>query len=78
MKKVILYSKNLCGYCTMAKSWLNNKNVVYEEINIDETGIREKFMKDYPNLRSMPQIFIDNKNIGGYRELIKLDESTLK
>ena len=78
MKKIILYSKNLCGYCTMAKSWLNNKNVVYEEINIDEPEIREKFMKDYPNLRSMPQIFIDNKNIGGYRELIKLDESTLK
>ena len=78
MKKITLYSKNLCGYCTMAKSWLNNKNVVYEEINIDETGIREKFMKDYPNLRSMPQIFIDNKNIGGYRELIKLDDSILK
>ena len=78
MKKIILYSKNLCGYCTMAKSWLNNKNVVYEEINIDEPEIREKFMKDYPNLRSMPQIFIDNKNIGGYRELIKLDESILK
>jgi len=78
MKKIILYSKNLCGYCTMAKSWLNNKNVVYEEINIDEPEIREKFMKDYPDLRSMPQIFIDNKNIGGYRELIKLDESILK
>jgi glutaredoxin len=62
----------------MAKSWLNNKNVVYEEINIDEPEIREKFMKDYPDLRSMPQIFIDNKNIGGYRELIKLDESILK
>ena len=78
MKKIILYSKNLCGYCTMAKSWLNNKNVVYEEINIDEPEIREKFMKDYPDLRSMPQIFIDNENIGGYRELIKLDESILK
>lgn len=78
MKKIILYSKNLCGYCTMAKSWLNNKNVVYEEINIDEPEIREKFMKDYPNLRSLPQIFIDNENIGGYRELIKLDESILK
>ena len=78
MKKIILYSKNLCGYCTMAKSWLNNKNVVYEEINIDEPEIREKFMKDYPDLRSMPQIFIDSKNIGGYRELIKLDEYTIK
>ena len=53
-------------------------NIVYEEINIDESEIREKFMKDYPNLRSMPQIFVDSKNIGGYRELIKLDESTLK
>ena len=78
MKEVILYSKNLCGYCTMAKSWLNNKNIVYKEINIDEPEIKEKFMHDYPDLRSMPQIFVDNKNIGGYKELVKLDESTLK
>ena len=78
MKKVILYSKNLCGYCTMAKTWLNNKNIQYEEISIEEPEMREKFMKDYPHLRTMPQIFVDGKNIGGYQQLIQLNESELK
>ena len=59
MKKIIIYSKNLCGYCTMAKTWLNNKDIQYEEISIEEPEIRQKFMKDYPQLRQMPQIFID-------------------
>ena len=78
MKKIVLYSKNLCGYCTMAKTWLNNKSIQYDEISIEEPEIRQKFMKDYPHLRQMPQIFIDGENIGGYQELIKLDESKLK
>ena len=78
MKKLILYSKNLCGYCTMAKTWLNNKNIQYEEISIEEPEMREKFMKDYPHLRTMPQIFVDGENIGGYQQLIQLNESELK
>ena len=78
MKKVVLYSKNLCGYYTMAKTWLNNKGIQYEEISIEEPELREKFMRDYPQLRQMPQIFIDDVNIGGYQQLIKLDESALK
>ena len=78
MKKVVLYSKNLCGYCTMAKTWLNNKNIQYEEISIEEPEMREKFMKDYPHLRTMPQIFVDGENIGGYQQLIQLNESELK
>ena len=62
----------------MAKTWLNNKGIQYEEISIEEPEIREKFMRDYPQLRQMPQIFIDDVNIGGYQQLIKLDESALK
>jgi glutaredoxin 3 len=78
MKKITLYSKNLCGYCTMAKAWLNKNDIQFEEISIEEPQEREKFMRDYPQLRQMPQIFIDGENIGGYQQLIKLDESTLK
>ena len=62
----------------MAKTWLNNKGIQYEEISIEEPELREKFMRDYPQLRQMPQIFIDDVNIGGYQQLIKLDESALK
>jgi glutaredoxin 3 len=62
----------------MAKTWLNNKGIQYEEISIEEPDAREKFMREHPQLRQMPQIFIDGENIGGYQQLIKLDESALK
>ena len=62
----------------MAKTWLNNKGIQYEEISIEEPDAREKFMREYPQLRQMPQIFIDGENIGGYQQLVKLDESALK
>ncbi len=62
----------------MAKTWLNNKGIQYEEISVEEPDVREKFMREYPHLRQMPQIFIDGENIGGYQQLIKLDESALK
>ena len=44
MKEVIVYSKNMCGYCTMAKNWLNGKGIAYEEINIDNEASAREFV----------------------------------
>ena len=74
MKEVTVYSKNMCGYCTMAKNWLNGKGIAYKEINIDhETSAREFVISE--GHRTMPQIYVDGKSIGGYQQLIQLNES---
>lgn len=74
MKEVIVYSKNMCGYCVQAKNWLKNKNIEYKEINIEEQPEAREFVISEGH-RTMPQIYIDGKSMGGYNELVKLDES---
>ena len=74
MKEVIVYSKNMCGYCVQAKNWLKNKGIEYKEINIEEQPEAREFVISEGH-RTMPQIYIDGKSVGGYTELVKLDES---
>jgi len=74
MKEVIVYSKNMCGYCVQAKNWLKNKGIEYKEINIEEQPEARDFVISEGH-RTMPQIYIDGKSMGGYTELVKLDES---
>ena len=74
MKEVIVYSKNMCGYCVQAKNWLKNKGIEYKEINIEEQPEAREFVISEGH-RTVPQIYIDGKSMGGYTELVKLDES---
>jgi glutaredoxin 3 len=74
MKEVVVYSKNMCGYCVQAKNWLKNKGIEYKEVNIEEQPEAREFVINEGH-RTMPQIYIDGKSMGGYTELVKLDES---
>lgn len=72
--KALVYSKNLCGFCTMAKNLLKMKNVEYEEKNIEEDiearkELFEKAEKINVTPRTAPQIWLDDKYIGGFNEL---------
>ena len=64
-----VYTKRRCSFCTAAKSWLSQRNYTYEEISLDNPTIKESFVNDYPHLRTVPQIFVDGVNIGGFSEL---------
>ena len=48
MKEIIVYTTNLCGYCVVAKQWLQYHVLEFNEINLDEGNNREKFMESYP------------------------------
>jgi len=75
MKPVKLYSADWCPYCQRAKSLLEDKNIPFEEINVDKTpGLREKISAQ-TGFRTIPQIFIGDKFIGGYTDLAELDNS---
>lgn len=74
MAKVEIYTTQLCGYCRRAKMLLNKKGIAFAEYEIDaEPGRREEMVKRRPNARSVPQIFIDDKGIGGCDELYELE-----
>ncbi len=74
MKKVVIYTGPMCNYCSAAKHLLNKKKVSYEEIDIgyDEKK-REEMLKKSNGAKTIPQIFIEEKHIGGYVELKALE-----
>jgi len=62
---VTIYTKSGCPNCVTAKLLLHALNLEYKEIDI-ETGDRfANFVANYPDARQMPQIFINDKRVGG-------------
>lgn len=69
MRKAIVWTKDLCNYCTAAKSLLNVKGIEFEERKIGREYTREQLLEAVPNARTVPQIFLDGKYVGGFTEL---------
>lgn len=69
MAKIEIYSKNWCPYCTKAKALLRSKALQYTEIDVTSDYEREQEMVQRSKRRTVPQIFIDGKSIGGYDDL---------
>jgi len=74
MKKVVIYTGPMCNFCSAAKHLLNKKKINYEEIDIgyDEKK-KEEMLKKSNGAKTIPQIFIEEKHIGGYVELKALE-----
>ena len=69
MTKAIVWSKDHCPYCVQAKNLLESRGIDYEERNINGGYTKEQLLEAVPNARTLPQIFIDDKLIGGFTEL---------
>ena len=72
---VTMYVSNWCPYCQRAKSLLGQKQIVFNEINVEEdVNFRDEMMAR-SNRRTVPQIFIGDKHVGGCDELYALERS---
>lgn len=69
MKAIIVYTIDNCSYCEAAKALLLKKNLSFEEKNIAGDDTERKALIARTGHRTMPQIFIDDKFVGGYSEL---------
>jgi glutaredoxin len=67
--KAILWSKYNCPYCDQAKALLKMKGIHFEEKKIGDGYTKEELLEAIPTARSVPQIFLDDKLIGGFTEL---------
>ena len=76
MRSVEVISKDNCPYCVKAKQLLENLNIEFVEKKVGKDITREELLERVPNARSVPQIFINNENIGGYQELANYIENT--
>lgn len=73
--KVEIFSKPDCGYCVMAKSLAENKNLNYEVKMLDVDFTKEELFEQFPGARSFPQIRVDGVSIGGFDQFKKLLET---
>ena len=71
MTKAIVWSNVGCHFCEMAKTLLKQKGIEYEERNLAKDWKIQQLLEAVPNARTLPQIFLDDKYIGGYDELVK-------
>ncbi len=74
--KVLIYTKDNCIWCDRAKILLDSKKISYNEIDLSDDSERLKFYEKIgDNVKTVPQVFIDDKRIGGFQELkVFLDE----
>jgi len=76
MQKLKIYTSSICGYCTAAKGLLKELDISFKEINIDgEPSLREKMIKESNGRRTVPQIFLGDKLIGGCDDLFALHQN---
>ena len=70
-----MYSGPSCNFCDAAKRLLIRNNATFSEIDIaSKEGLMEEMIQKANGKRTIPQIFIDDKHIGGYQELRALEK----
>ena len=70
-----MYTTGWCGFCTRAKALLDAKGLAYEEISLDDDPAFRQKLRDLTGGWTVPQILIDERPIGGYTELWRLDRA---
>jgi glutaredoxin 3 len=76
MSRIVLYTTPFCGYCRAAKRLLGEKALDFEEIDVDfDHDKRAEMIDRAKGARTVPQIFIHGRHIGGYDELAMLERA---
>jgi glutaredoxin 3 len=74
MASIILYTTEYCGYCRAAKQLLRNKGLEFEELDVAfDPELRAEMVQRANGMRTVPQIFINGRHVGGYQELAALE-----
>ncbi|WP_165216373.1 glutaredoxin 3 [Affinirhizobium pseudoryzae] len=74
MAEVVIYTRQLCGYCARAKSLLASKGVSFTEHDATYSQeLRQEMIGKAHGRSTFPQIFIDGKHVGGCDDLHALD-----
>jgi glutaredoxin 3 len=74
--EIVMYSTTWCGYCQRARGLLERKRVSVREIKLDEDPTqREVMIEKSGGRRTVPQIFIGDRHVGGYDDLAALERA---
>ena len=76
MARVLMYSTAVCPFCLMAERLLKSKGVAdIEKVRIDLEPARRDEMMKRTGRRTVPQIYVGERHVGGYDDLAALDRA---
>jgi glutaredoxin 3 len=73
MLQVVIYTTSYCPFCFRAKALLGAKNIPFEEIDVTDDPRRRFEIERLSGRKTVPQIFINGRPIGGYDDACRLD-----
>ena len=73
--KVLLYTTDPCGFCSSAKALLKSRGIAYDEVNLARDPGGRAQLAERTGQMTFPQILIDGRPLGGFRELLEADRS---
>ena len=73
--RVTIYTTEPCGFCRVAKSLLQKRNVPYSEISLAKDPVGRTELVQLTGMMTFPQVVIDDTPVGGYQELVALDRA---
>jgi glutaredoxin 3 len=73
VQKIVMYTTRWCPYCKAAKALLTRKGREWEEVDVEADPARREEMVKRSGRRTVPQIWIGERHVGGYDDLAALD-----
>ncbi len=73
MPRIQIYTKRVCPYCDRAKALLDRKGARYEEIDAEGDDALRAWLVEATGQRTVPQIFVDGRSLGGFTDIDALD-----
>jgi glutaredoxin 3 len=72
---VRIYTASYCSFCRHAKELLRERGIAFEEIDVTADARTREWLVGATGRRTVPQVFVGEKPVGGYEELRSLDRS---
>lgn len=73
MARIEIYTTSYCPYCFRAKALLQRKGVTFQEIDVSDAPDKRLWLRERTGRRTVPQVFINGKPVGGYDDIAALD-----
>ncbi|MCC6557476.1 MAG: glutaredoxin 3 [Polyangiaceae bacterium] len=73
--EVTIYVTDYCGFCARAKRLLSQKGVRYAEVNVEGRADLRAWLREASGQRTVPQVFINGRSVGGFTDISALDEA---
>jgi glutaredoxin len=75
MRKVTVYSSDICTLCHSVENLLNVRDIPYEKVSLDEGSDEHEALTRRSGMTTLPQVFVGGMLLGGYQETLAADQS---